>query len=276
MNARDDSDDREDHRRLHDKPSARRYEPLRPLDPDAELSPAETALVERERDVLVQLVARRAALARDLSSPLVARFLDWYARELRESLTPPERVALAEGARAFAARFAQRQDLASTGVACVEGAPVRSGAPDAESLSSLVTLGATARQAPRVDLAVAAGAGRELWEEPCSEWVALPDEVPSGRYLALMARGRSMEPLLHSGDVILVRLGHDLERGTVVVVRHPDDGYVVKRVGAVAGFHVELTSLNPDYPPVRVPRDAALVLGTVILRWCGHSGVKQT
>ena len=80
MNGRDESDHHDNQYKLPGKPSPRRYEPLRPLDPETELSPAEAALVERERDVLVQLVARRAALTRDLSSPLVARFLDWVAR----------------------------------------------------------------------------------------------------------------------------------------------------------------------------------------------------
>ena len=275
MNTQDDSDHHDDHYKLPGKPSPRRYEPLRSLDSETKLSPAEAALVERERDVLVQLVTRRAELARDLSSPQVARFLDWYARELRESLTPPERARLAEGAAAFAARFARGQALASAGVTCVQGAPVSSIPPEAESVVALVSLGSAVRQAPRADLAVAAGAGRELWEEPCSEWVALPDEVPSGRYLALTAQGRSMEPLLHSGDVILVRLGQELERGTVVVVRHPENGYVVKRVGAVRSLDVELTSFNPDFPPIRVPRDGSLVLGTVVLRWCAHEASKR-
>ena len=27
---------------------------------------------------------------------------------------------------------------------------------------------------------------------------------------------------------------------------------------------------NPDYPPVVIPRDPSLVLGTVLLRWCTH------
>ena len=38
---------------------------------------------------------------------------------------------------------------------------------------------------PAVDLAVAAGVGRDLWDEPCDTWVELPDDVPVGRYIAL-------------------------------------------------------------------------------------------
>jgi phage repressor protein C with HTH and peptisase S24 domain len=45
---------------------------------------------------------------------------------------------------------------------------------------------------------------------------------------------------------------------------------VVKRVGGLAGSRVELESFNPDYPPIVIPRDPSLVLGTVLLRWCSH------
>jgi len=272
----------EDSENLNGRPSRHQneavcsYDPLRPLDPEVELLPLEAMLVERERDILVQLAGWRASSLGDPSSPVAAKYLDWYARELRELLTPRERTRLAAGAAAFAARFAGRLQLNQAGVTSVYEAPASSIPPEAESVAALVALGVGARQAPRADLAVAAGAGRELWEEPCSEWVALPSEVPSGRYLALTATGRSMEPLLHSGDVILLRLGPELERGTVVVVRHPDNGYVVKRVDAVGPLHVELTSFNPDFPPIRVPRDTSLVLGTVVLRWCMHPASTRT
>jgi hypothetical protein len=35
-------------------------------------------------------------------------------------------------------------------------------------------------------------------------------------------------------------------------------------------MRVELQSLNPEYPTLEIPNDAALVLGTVVLRWCPH------
>src|SRR5262249_34841855 len=126
------------------------------------------------------------------------------------------------------------------------------------------------RRAPMYDLAVAAGAGRELWDEPCERWIALPEQAPPGQFVALAVAGDSMDPLLHAGDVILVRRGPELVRDTVVVARHPDDGYVVKRVGKLRRETVELLSLNEAYPPILIPRDESLVLGTVVLRWCSH------
>ena len=266
-----DHTDRDDSQRVpHGSLTARRYQPLRSLDADAELTHEDAALVERERDLLVVIFGERSTAMSDLSSSVTVKLLDWYARELRNTMTVSDRARLTAGGVAFAEDFARRQSLAATGVGRINEPPRSFRAPDCESIAELVSLGTKARHAPRADLAVAAGEGRELWEEPCSEWIALPDDVPSGRYLALTAHGKSMEPLLHSGDVFLLRLGSELERGTVVVVRHPDNGYVVKRVGTVGALHVELTSLNPNFRPVRVPRDPSLVLGTVILRWCTH------
>jgi phage repressor protein C with HTH and peptisase S24 domain len=153
----------------------------------------------------------------------------------------------------------------------VAGAPPYS--PETGTPSVREALGAAAplRRAPALDLAVAAGVGRDLWDEPCERWVALPDDIPDGAHLALAVAGDSMHPLLHAGDTILVRLGAELAPDTVVVARRPDDGYVVKRVGRIGRDAVELTSLNPAYPAITIPRDDALVLGTVVLRWCAHS-----
>jgi peptidase S24-like protein len=127
-----------------------------------------------------------------------------------------------------------------------------------------------ARCAPRYDLSIAAGLGRELWDEPCISWIELPPQVPIGDYIALTVRGESMEPLIHSGDVVLVKLGRELLVNTLVVARASDDGYVIKRVGRVLGSRVELNSLNPDFAPLSIPNDTSRVLGTVVLRWCDH------
>lgn len=124
--------------------------------------------------------------------------------------------------------------------------------------------------APWLDLGVAAGVGRELWDEPCEQWIVLPDNLPRGRFVALTVAGDSMEPLMHAGDVVLTEVGAPIRRDAIVVARRGDDGYVVKRVGNLAEREVELLSLNPEYPPMRVPREAGSVVGTVVMRWCAH------
>jgi SOS-response transcriptional repressor LexA len=129
------------------------------------------------------------------------------------------------------------------------------------------------RLTPVIDLGVAAGVGRELWDETPDHWVELPVDVPEGRrYLALRIVGESMAPLMHTGDVVLVRVGPDVKVDTAIVARHPDDGYVCKRVSRVRRRRIELASLEPGRSLITIPRDPALVVGTVLLVWCAHCG----
>jgi SOS-response transcriptional repressor LexA len=221
----------------------------------------EWARLERATAPLARLVSDAVERSLDPDGAEAARFHDWMARDLRARERPTGRADDAVLARvrerALALAHAARLRVRSGG-----GVPVvREGAPGGAERG---------RAAPWLDLAVAAGVGREIWDEPCERWVELPDLVPRGDYLALSVSGESMLPLFHPGDVVLVRRGGAVERGTVVVARHPDDGYVVKEVARVGRREIELRSLNPAWAPVRIPRAAALVVGTVLLRWCPH------
>jgi SOS-response transcriptional repressor LexA len=69
---------------------------------------------------------------------------------------------------------------------------------------------------------------------------------------------------------VLVRRGGDVQRDTVVVARHPDDGYVCKRVRRIRREAIELASLAPGRPAIVIPRDPRLIVGTVMLVWCSH------
>jgi phage repressor protein C with HTH and peptisase S24 domain len=64
-----------------------------------------------------------------------------------------------------------------------------------------------------------------------------------------------------------VQLGTPLARDTVIVARRPGEGYVVKRVGRLRRTSIELLSLNPDFPPIIIPRDERLIVGKVVMRW---------
>lgn len=138
-----------------------------------------------------------------------------------------------------------------------------------------VVAGQDADSAPWFDEAIAAGVGRELWHQAAERQVAVPEGVPRGRYVALTIRGDSMTPLLHSGDVALVRLGSEVTAGAVIVAYRPDHGYVVKRVGRVARRSLELCSVNAEYERVVIPNDPRLLLGTVVLRWCAHGATQR-
>jgi SOS-response transcriptional repressor LexA len=138
------------------------------------------------------------------------------------------------------------------------------------TVSSAIVELAKRRQAAVVDLAIAAGSGRDLWDVECEAAVALPSSLPRGEYVALTVLGDSMEPLLHSGDLVLVRRSAELKPGAIVVMHDSDAGYVVKKVGSVQTRTVELLSLNPSYARRHVRRTRSSVLGTVLLRWCQH------
>jgi hypothetical protein len=155
-------------------------------------------------------------------------------------------------------------------VRLVSGPPLTERPAVAGMVAQVLGDASAVRAAPRLDLGVAAGAGRDLWDESCEVWVRVPDDAPPGQYVSLSVVGESMDPLLHTGDSVLVRVDPHVVRDTVILARLPDGGYVVKRVGKLTRSRLELLSLNPAFPPITVPRDDHTVLGTVILRWCPH------
>jgi len=188
-----------------------------------------------------------------------ARFLDWVAADAREEARHRGRrsreAVRGRGEAALARAQARRLQVA------------QGGRPPLLLWDIAQRMG---RRAPVVELGIAAGVGRELWDEPAEAWVELPNDAPSGEYVALRIVGDSMSPLMHTGDTVLVKRGSEVRRDTVIVARHPDDGYVCKRVSRVRRTSIELASLAPGLPPIAIPRDARLVVGTVMLVWCTH------
>jgi hypothetical protein len=232
-------------------------------------------------DALVRLAA--AAVAGEEGSAWEdPRFVEWWIARARGGASRAAR-RLSDAEYLAAGRALQALALArSAGVAWratrpVLVAPTRSGPP-----AAVMHDAAAANATPLVDLAVAAGVGRELWDEPVDAWLALgPSLGPSsddartvsasGRHLALRVAGDSMEPLMHTGDTVLVALGRPLRSGAVIVARRPeDDGYVCKRVKRLRPRTIELESLAPGRPLIRIPRDEALIVGQVVAVWCHH------
>ena len=237
---------------------------------DYTLTTSERAALERAKDLLVRVAGDRAMDRLDALDSSEAAFLEWVAREARATLSLDERAKVDAAADRFVRVVRARRAASRTRVREVYAEPESAPAWEEGTLAEVVAAAARVRHAPAIELSVAAGVGRELWDEPCDRWIPLPAEAPDGKYVALRVTGDSMVPLLHDGDTILVKLGDEMVPDSVVVARVPDGGYVVKRVGGVAGSRVELASLNPDYPTIVIPRDPQLVLGTVLLRWCTH------
>ena len=226
--------------------------------------------LDLESDELLRVVANAAFDSLDPGDPANDGFFEWFVDHSRARRTDAEQRADGRRAVAFGRRMAMRWAERSLGVAARASGPTLHVPPVNASVAAVLDIMPIATRAPHVDMAVAAGAGRELWDEECTEWAEIPEGIPAGRHLALRVAGDSMTPFFHPGDTVLVRLGDAAAAGSVIVARLPDDGYVVKRVGRVTRYEIDLVSLNPTYAPLTVMREPGLVLGTVVLRWCSH------
>jgi SOS-response transcriptional repressor LexA len=243
-------------------------------DADETLSREDDGLIkERHADALMRIAAERAFNELVPDDPRNVPFFEWLARDARLRQSPVERADTERQAEDFGRRMAKRWLTEMVTMRDETGPPPLRAAPVETTTAHALELASASAMAPYLDLAVAAGVGRELWDEACAEWVNLPADLPPGKHLALRVAGDSMTPALHDGDTLLMRLaepGDVPETGRIVVARRPDDGYVVKRLGRVDRRALELVSLNPAFPAIRVARRPGTILGTVILRWCMH------
>lgn len=197
------------------------------------------------------------------------QFVAWRAQDRRDRKPSTDRWS-PEHVAQVATRIQERVLASRWSVEPLDGQTLEEEEPAVSgTVSGVGEAAELAGRAVRLDLAVAAGAGRALWDTECECWVKLPHDVQrgGGRYLALTVSGDSMHPLLQERDTLLVKLGPTVAPNTIIVARHVEDGYVVKCVGAIERGRVELLSLNPSYAPVRVSRRQQAVLGTVVARW---------
>ncbi|HKO15923.1 MAG TPA: S24 family peptidase [Gemmatimonadaceae bacterium] len=205
------------------------------------------------------------------------RFLDWLAREARARAERDQPISDSE--------LRRRGDEMLARVQARRLAVLRRGAPpvlDVDSSPYTVKEEAalqehrvrehaqSRRRVGVIDLGIAAGIGRDLWDEVVEKWVELPPDVPPGRYIAMSIVGDSMVPLMHTGDIVLVRLESNVRRDRIIVARHPENGYVCKCIRRVRRDVIELGSIAPDGPAMTIPRDPACIVGTVAYIWCSH------
>ena len=219
-------------------------------------------------DELMRLVAAEIEVADGERSYRDERFLCWLAEDLRAGMSGAEKTKDECDAKLFARRAVARVAAHRAGVRLPYRELRYRGAPVVAIVSRALGNAAKESCATMLDLAVAAGHGRELWEEPCEEWLELPDDISaSDRYLAMRVSGDSMSPVLEQRDVILIKLGGVPAIDDLVVARVPDQGYVVKQVTSLKNGRVELASFNPRYKSMVIPRDRSSILGIVIARF---------
>jgi SOS-response transcriptional repressor LexA len=226
---------------------------------------------EWQRDAAVWLAGRR--IEAGLASTPEAFADPRRARAMAAFRAWQDAARLEAGAAGFAERVRARLAARGQGVWRIDRPPEPVRPDTVGPLAPMVSAARRIHAAPLAELGVAAGSGRELFDEPCDAWVALPADLPSSRYVALRVVGDSMLPLVHSGDLVLLDLDAPVRVGMVAVARHPEHGYVVKQV-ARAGTGLSLVSLNPAYPAVPLEPGRGALLGPVVLRWCLHAPAK--
>jgi SOS-response transcriptional repressor LexA len=222
---------------------------------------------DRSIEELMAAVGKEAELADHDLEHQDERFLFWLANDLRAGLDRDQRSRDERAATAFARRAVTRLKIRLAEKRLPRRQLAERAASISATLAHAIPAASRERCATILDLAVAAGSGRELWDEPCDRWLELPDDVPSGRYVALRVAGDSMAPVLGPSEVILIELDASPRVDDLVVARLPDQSHVVKRVASMKGSTMELASFNPDYESIFVSRDPSPVVGTVIARF---------
>jgi len=222
---------------------------------------------DRSVDELMSAVGKQVERDDDDLAYQDERFLFWLANDLRSGLSHAQRTSDEREAAEFARRALTRVKVRLAEKRLPRHQLCERPASLNATLSHSIPAAARERCATMLDLAVAAGSGRELWDEPCDRWLELPDDVPSGRYVALRVAGDSMAPVLGPREVILIDLDSSPRVDDLVVARLPDQSHVVKRIAAMKGATMELASFNREYESIFVARDPSPVVGTVIARF---------
>lgn len=127
--------------------------------------------------------------------------------------------------------------------------------------------GATGPAIPVIGLAQAGDEG--FFDDagfPCGgswEDVRVPGELDDNVY-ALEIAGDSMDPVLRSGDKVLVAPNATVRRGDRVVVKTLEGEVMAKELKKMTETRVELISLNPDYEDRAFPRSEIQWIGRII------------
>ncbi len=217
-----------------------------------------------EEDAIARILGEHI-LADPVKFPMDERVLVWAAQQAASRQTWDDRMTTAREAQGWAIRIRCR----TIAERLEQRLPVSSYYPHSALVRGRTSMVRKAAheigQVPLVETAVAAGEGSDLLDELSETWVELPSRIPKGDYIALPVIGDSMEPLLHRRDVVVVKLGPDIARDTVIVARK-NDGYVVKYVSKLTDREIELSSLESSYASFAIPRTDNRVVGTVIAR----------
>ena len=75
------------------------------------------------------------------------------------------------------------------------------------------------------------------------------DMATSGDYFALQVRGRSMEPRMKEGDVVIIRQQPDVDNGDIAIVLVNGNDATIKKIGK-SSEGIMLVPTNPAFEPI--------------------------
>ena len=108
-----------------------------------------------------------------------------------------------------------------------------------------------------------AAAGRGNFVDS-ADWEVIEADAPAYADFGIRISGDSMEPLIHSGDVVWVKRQEVIESGEIGIFMLNDNAYCKKFVRR--GGETLLISLNPKYEPIKINEsDSISVYGKVLI-----------
>lgn len=226
-----------------------------------------------DSNALVRTIGQLFDATGDCTAYSDERFTEWLEQEALGRASVEDQRECERAAREIANRAQSGIRAMRVGEA-IPSRPIRvRSAEVVGNVKQVSRLAMEAGCAPWVEsLAVAAGAGREIWDEPCEQWVELPDIASGGDHLALSVAGDSMTPWLRSGDVLLINTQRPVARDCVVVARRGENGYVVKHVTRCGRTSLELSSFNREYAPFTIERTQDAIVGVVVAKLDRNGG----
>ncbi len=105
-----------------------------------------------------------------------------------------------------------------------------------------------------------------LAQENVAEYIVEPaDHLPSGKLFYLRAKGRSMEPTIKDGSLVLIRAQPRVEDGEIAAVLFTDDDEATLKRIKRAGQTVVLMPDNREYEPIIASNsNPARILGKAV------------
>ena len=101
---------------------------------------------------------------------------------------------------------------------------------------------------------VAAGYGKQAYEDYGEEFFSVPEEVLRGYskedFIHLVVEGDSMDPLYKDGDRLLILRTPQCENGSVAVVQYGEDVNGTLKQVYFEGSAVRLKPINPKYKEI--------------------------